>query len=231
MPDLASHPVMEGHSGPIVFKSPGNAEAEIQELLAAQRYLRSRGVASEAAGLGPWEPFYRRYDPKIQRMVRAWRLTPADVDDCVQEVWAELVAKLAEFQFDPARGPFKAWLATVVRRKVIGYLRRRGRDVCVPLADEPSLPARGPSDPVATAERRERRRLVRRGLSALRRRVSAENYRIMRLRWIEGRSTRQVADELRISEPQVRYRLHRMKGKLRSLLERPALGGELADGR
>jgi len=194
---------------------------QVQDAIRAERSPPPSG--------GPWDAFFARYDPRIRRMVRAWHLPEADADDCVQEIWAELLEKLGAFRYDPRRGRLEAWLATLVRRKVSRLVRRRARGVVL-LADPSFSPGSADADPAVAAERRESRRLVRRALAVLRRTVSAENYRIVRLRWMAGRNTREVAESMRMSEEQVRYRLHRMKGKLRRLMTADGVNARGDDG-
>ncbi len=203
----------------------GDSVAQQALVARTQAYLR-RLADSELPSDGEcaaWERFFDRYSVEVRRLVRYWRLSAADGDDCEQEIWADLIRKLTSWQYDPARGRFDAWLATFVRRKVGRFVYRRHQPA--PLGDADDSPAAPDADPASLCLRKESRRLVRSSLSSLRARVSAENYRIVKLRWIDGRSTKEVADSLAISQEQVRYRLHRMKSKLRGLIER-SFGGE-----
>jgi RNA polymerase sigma factor (sigma-70 family) len=50
-----------------------------------------------------------------------------DLDDCVQEVWAELVTLLRVLRYDPRRGRFRTWLYTIVHSRATDLLRRRLR--------------------------------------------------------------------------------------------------------
>ena len=63
---------------------------------------------------------------------------------------------------------------------------------------------------------------MRHAMEVLRTRVSEKSYRVVRLRWIEGRETPEIADDVDLTPDQVRYRLQRMKRKLQALLETPA---------
>lgn len=197
---------------------PGDMDLEL--LKAVQIYLGRLGrpVAPGAAEHTCWERFYRQYDPLIRRLVRSWRLSDADTDDCIQEVWTELIAKLAEVDYNPQRGRFRSWLFTFVRRKVIRFTYRKSRHSNRSLADSEATLAGRDDDPSTACQRREDRQLVHRMLAVLRTRVSDTNYRVLHLRWIDGRSNAEIAARVNLTQDQVRYHLQRAKRKLRTLI-------------
>jgi len=198
----------------------GRLSCDDAELLRAVRaYLacRSRRSAPGDSERGSWEIFYEQYDPVIRRVVRSWRLSEADADDCVQEVWAELIAKLGDLGYDPQKGRFRSWLFTFARRKVSRFLRRKRRVLAQPLAD-PAKVADRDGDPTIASQRREAGEAVHRMLSALRGQVSDINYRVLHLRWIDGRSSTEIAAQVDMTQDQVRWRLQRMQRKLRKLI-------------
>jgi RNA polymerase sigma factor (sigma-70 family) len=145
----------------------------------------------------------------------------ADVDDCVQEVWCEVVERLADFQRPPHRPGLRAWLYTLVRSKAADLFRNKTRRPARRL--EPAdTPAREPrtceSDPAEALEAKWERALLQSVLQQLRREVSELNYRVLHMRLIEDQDVKQVAAELNLSPDQVRYRHHRMKRKLQTRL-------------
>jgi len=52
-------------------------------------------------------------------------LPPDAAEDLTQEVMLKLFQKLPEYRHDPARGPFRSWLKTVVNNTVTDFLRHR----------------------------------------------------------------------------------------------------------
>jgi DNA-directed RNA polymerase specialized sigma24 family protein len=50
--------------------------------------------------------------------------------------------------------------------------------------------------------------------------VSRTSFQVLYLRWIEGLPTAEVAAALELTPQQVRFRTHRMKLKIRRMLER-----------
>lgn len=206
-----------GHGAHTRQESPFTAKS----IRAARDYLQSpadRRTEPDSDSRRSWEEFYTICDPLIRRIVQTWRIPRSDVDDCVQEVWMEVAGPSGLSGYDPRRGSFEAWLFTLIRRKVGRHVRGASRQPVVGLFD--SAARRDPAtDPVDAFQRREDRELVRHALEVLRTRVSEKSYRVVRLRWIEGRETPEIADDVNLTPDQVRYRLQRMKRKLQSLLE------------
>lgn len=214
--------VLRVRNAPPSAKDPARDDLDLLLFRTVQRYLTrlSEGERPDSTERDRWEQFYRQFDPYVRRLVKAWRLPAADTDDVVQEIWGDLVTRLTGLNYDPRRGRFHAWLFTLVRRKVIRFLQRRSRHSVQQLLDPAEALTQDDGDPVAACLRQENRRLVRRMLAVLRTSVSDTNYQVLHLRWIDGRSSADIAAQVHISPDQVRYRLTRMKRKLRTLLEK-----------
>jgi DNA-directed RNA polymerase specialized sigma24 family protein len=71
------------------------------------RLYRS-GTADEKA----WREFVDLYGRQIYKWCRHWQLQDADAEEVTQQVLLQLLAKMKEFVYDPARS-FRAWLKTV----------------------------------------------------------------------------------------------------------------------
>jgi RNA polymerase sigma-70 factor (ECF subfamily) len=72
-----------------------------------------------------WGEFFERYWRAVFFLAKHLGCQDPSADDIVQEVMLTLFQGGQLFQFDPARGSFRDWLAAVVRNKVAQ--RRRGR--------------------------------------------------------------------------------------------------------
>jgi RNA polymerase sigma-70 factor (ECF subfamily) len=186
-----------------------------------QAYLECRFChgTPHASWVEAWERFFQACDPLVRRFARACRVPRADLDDCVQEVWAELVRRLRSLRYDPRRGRFRTWLYTIVHSKATDLLRRRLRHPTESLGARAGALGSREGDPAAEGERRGQREAVQRVLAELRRGVSERSYRVLYLRRIEGWTTREVAAALGLTPAQVRSRDHRMKRKCRRLFD------------
>jgi RNA polymerase sigma factor (sigma-70 family) len=186
-----------------------------------QAYLRSLRLGGRPdPGLRrAWEDFYRLHRPLVDRVVGAFRLSEQDAEDCVQEVWTAIIGRLPHFERDPSRGRFCSWLARLIHNQVIDFVRKASRRDARLVALPEGTPANRNSDPVAAFRRSERRRLVRHVLEHLQQQVSETNYRLAYLRWVEGQDVPTVAGDLGLTSQQVWYRHHRVKKRLRRLLE------------
>jgi RNA polymerase sigma-70 factor (ECF subfamily) len=193
-----------------------------------QAYLECRfgHGTPRASWAEAWERFFQVCDPLVRRFARACRVSQADLDDCVQEVWAELVTLVRGRRYDPRRGRFRTWLYTIVHSKATDLLRRRLRHPTEGLGARAAALGSREGDPAAEGERRSQQEAVRRVLAALRRGVSGRSYRVLYLRWIEGWTTREVAAALGPTPAQVRSSHHRMRRKCRSLFDSCAGDGE-----
>jgi RNA polymerase sigma factor (sigma-70 family) len=72
-----------------------------------------------------WNDFFERYRSLIWRLARKAGLTDCEADEALQETMVCLARQLPEFRYDPAKGSFKGWLSTMVRRRVVDQMRKR----------------------------------------------------------------------------------------------------------
>lgn len=170
--------------------------------------------------IAAWQRFYEEFCPVVARFALACGVPQNDLHDCAQEVWTAVVTNLRHFRYDPQRGRFCTWLYALVRSKAIDRARQRTRHPTRNLVadDHAAIHSRDP-DPATQCERNSERQLVRGALTELEKRVSKRSYRVVQLRWIEGRTVPEVAAALGLTAEQVRFRDHRAKKKLRRLLE------------
>jgi RNA polymerase sigma-70 factor, ECF subfamily len=116
-----------------------------------ERAVRDAVLAGDAAA---WRGWYDDHAPGLAAYVR-WRCggLPDLAEDVLQETWLTAVRRLRAF--DPAAGPFAAWLAGIAANAVRNAVRARRRKPTRPLAaaSEPGTdPAAGDaSERVAAA--------------------------------------------------------------------------------
>jgi len=206
-------------------ESSAGSDRELLEMTKAYLECRARGMDPSPVLVEAWEQFYRSYEPRLRAFLEKCRLADADLEDCLQDVWVEVVAHLGHFQHDPRRGRLSTWLTTLARNKAVDSIRRRsrhsmqslGRDDEVPLADLPL-------GPEADCERRWAQARVRGALAKLADHVPVRSFRVLYLRWIEDRNVAEIATALDLTPDQVRLLAHRMKERFRDVFERYMTG-------
>lgn len=165
------------------------------------------------------EDFLRAY---IRKFIPSRSRSLVDSDDILQETIAEALANAPKFR----SSSLGTWMKTTAKRKLIDCLRRanaqrRGggmRRRTLKLSNRSSaagisLPSRGRS-PSSLAGRVEADALVRRSIARLpdRQRQSIE------LRFLQGKSIREVAEAMRLSEPAAKMLLQRSLQGMRTAL-------------
>lgn len=116
----------------------------------------------------------------------------------------------------PPAAHLEAWLFTVTRHRAIDHQRKHSRIIPMPLPDD--RPCGAPS-PAATLESRDAERTLLRLLEAL----SPNQREVIRLKFQNDLSYREIADVTHLSVTNVGFLLHTGLKKLRALLaEQPA---------
>ena len=200
--------------------SPLGGDVDLCNKLKDYLQYRSRSVNPPPTLAEAWDQFYAFHTPRIWRFLSRSGLPEADREDCLQDVWREVVVHLADLQYDPSRARLSTWLITVARNRALNMLRRRC--LCVArVEDAADLVDRGPG-PVAECEGLSTQAQVRSVLAALSAQVSELNFQVLYQRRFDGRTNAEVAQTLGMTPERVRFRLHRMKQKFRQLFERSA---------
>ena len=90
-----------------------------------------------------WARFVDMYGPVVHHLVRLLSpgISDADTDDAVQDVFVKLVNILRSGAYDPAKGKFRTYLSTLVRRLLIdryreAAARRQDRQMEIEVAEE-----------------------------------------------------------------------------------------------
>src|SRR5689334_25069146 len=68
-----------------------------------------------------WGQFVDLYAPLVYGYLRKQGLQDADAADLCQDVLAAVAGAVGRLEYDPARGAFRNWLFTVVRRKLANW--------------------------------------------------------------------------------------------------------------
>ena len=207
-------PASDRHDDPLVSPSSVGA-AETDESL-----IR-RVCAGETAC---FEVLMRRHNERIYRTVRAVLGDDADVEDVMQQAYVSAYQHLDRFE---GRARFSTWLTRIAINEAYARLRRRHRTEPAPWEDDHGVAAEpesaGPT-PEQVAARREMQAMLERAVDTL----SLPNRTVFVLRSVQGLSTAETAECLKISEEAVKTRLHRANEALRLWLAEQA-GGAVQD--
>lgn len=162
-----------------------------------------------------YEIIMRRYNQRLYRVARAIVRDDGEAEDVMQAAYVHAYEHLGQFA---GRAPFAAWLTRIAVHEALQRLRKRGR---IDQLDD-SEAAYGPGanmadnspDPEQITTRAELRELLEEAILDL-----PEEYRaVLMLRDVEELSTAETADALSLSEENVKVRLHRSHGMVRSWL-------------
>ena len=154
--------------------------SEERDVTSRTLFERVRDPSDAAA----WERFYALYAPLLEGFARAQGLPPADAEELRDECLALVARKLPEFEYDPHKGAFKAWLHRIARGRLIDHLRRpreRAADTAVLAAV--SDPAPTPDEAWERAWREEHLRFALREAAA---RVSERTFQAFALLLLDG---------------------------------------------
>lgn len=73
-----------------------------------------------------WQRFAGIYQPLLEKWLRAYAQSQADIDDIVQDVLLTVFRKLGEFEHNQQTGAFRAWLrTTAVNRLRLMWRQKR----------------------------------------------------------------------------------------------------------
>ena len=70
-----------------------------------------------------WETFTQIYQRYIYVVIRRMNLSHSEAEDLVQEILIKVWNKLPELDYNPDKARFRTWLSTVIKNRVISYIR------------------------------------------------------------------------------------------------------------
>jgi len=76
-----------------------------------------------------WSEFHDLYAPLLYRFAKARGLSHEDAEDVRATCYEAIVRQISQFEYDKSKGGFKAWLRTLVNRRMIDLLRKRREQV------------------------------------------------------------------------------------------------------
>ena len=171
-----------------------------------------------------WEKFYAIYHDYVYGVARKAGLTHEEAQDLVQETMLRVTKHVAAFVPDKNRAPFRGWLLTIVRSRVVDYYRRRR----VRPEDQQLRPERCEEDSRHTAtidriqdpngadfqelwEKEWQQTVIEEATAHVKARTSIKHFQVFDLHQLQQVPVRQVATSLGISSAQVYLVAHRVK--------------------
>ncbi len=152
---------------------------------------------------------YRTYAPPIYRYIVYRVASPADAEDLTAEVFLKMVEGLPAYRFTGA--PFVAWLYRIAAARVIDYRRRAARRPQTALSDSLANGKPAPEEQVQQWGEVQ-------ALSDALQQLPDEHQTILILRFVEGKSHKEVADLLGKSVTAVKTAQYRALTRLAGLL-------------
>jgi RNA polymerase sigma-70 factor (ECF subfamily) len=176
-----------------------------------------------------WEQFTALYGPLVFGFARKRGLQDADAADLTQTVLASIATALPEFDYDPRKGLFRAWLFTIVRRQLQKFREQQARQP--EGSGDTEANARLAAQPVPDAADEElwdqeyQRQLFARAADLVRGETEETQWRAFWQTGVEGASAAEVARTLGMSVGAVYTAksrvLDRIRKAIRDLEEEP----------
>jgi RNA polymerase sigma-70 factor (ECF subfamily) len=182
----------------------------------ASLLLRLRDPRDEAA----WREFIGLYAPLVYGYLRKQGLQDADAADLSQEVLGSVAGAIGRLDYDPARGAFRNWLFTVVRRKLSTWRRGRRNDPSrLPEAANPGALEQWPAPEEANWEAEWERHLFSWACQQVRREVTERTWEAFWRTAIDAQSGGDVAAALGLSVAAVYRARSRVVARLKELVQ------------
>jgi RNA polymerase sigma factor (sigma-70 family) len=185
----------------------------------------------DAADPLAWDEFFRRYWRLIFSLARRRGCSEHTAEEVVQDVMLAVFEQRDVFCYDPARGRFHDWLATVVRNLVAGRRRRPAERVRAVGGDASRLEPEAESAAAAAdsaCEAAFEQALLATLLDVVRREVTPETFQAFELLALDDLPGAQVATLTGLSRNAVYLARRRMLARLKELGASYADDGQLS---
>ena len=178
--------------------------------------VRVRDANDHAA----WARFVDAYTPLVYNFCRKRGLQPADAADVAQDVMKAVAASLPRFVYEPQRGRFRDWLFRVTRSKLSNFYRLRQRQPAGSGETAVHELLREQPDPADAAEAQGWQQAWHRqtfdwAVKVIREEFHAATWKAFWETAVEGRSVKEVGEELGMSAGAVYIARSRVLSRLR----------------
>ena len=170
-----------------------------------------------------WSRFLELYAPLIESWARAQGLSQSDAEEVRDQCLETVLRRLPAFEYERSRGGFKSWLYTLVRGRVVDWLRRR-RDLQPDTHALSALTDPSPG-PDALWERTCRSQELRFALAEARRRETPRSFEVFELLLLHDLSVPEVCERTGLNANQVYKAKSRVLERVREVLARLGTDG------
>ena len=167
-----------------------------------------------------WQRLVSYYSPLVYAWCRQSKMEPCDAADAMQEVFVAVWRGLAGFRHDQPGGTFRGWLRTIARNKIADHFRRlplRPQSVGGGSALDQQFDFRA-AESTSSCERGPLKSLFNQALATVRAEFEPTTWQAFLLTTVDGRSTADVAEQLRMSQGGVRQAKYKVLRRLRQEL-------------
>lgn len=155
------------------------------------------------------DKFFRENKVRLYRFARSLVKNADQADDIVAEVFYNLSKTPTEYQVDDPR--FPNYVLRIITNQFITYCRKKGRQSdCLKLDEMAHEVAGTNADPAQLLEQKELAERIHRLIQ----RLPKDRRDVFVLSEMEGLSSQEIADQLKISLPAVRTKLFRARDEL-----------------
>lgn len=148
-----------------------------------------------------WDQFMDIYTSIVRDYCFQRRLQKNDIDDLVQDVMSSVAKAIRTFEYDPARGRFRAWLGTVTANKIKSFLAKQSRRNGIPIGDDSEPPASKLnhfSDPDQEWIEIFSERIFKTACSIVQQQVNETAWQCFEMSWSKNMPASDIADQLEI---------------------------------
>lgn len=168
----------------------------------------------DSADARAWQEFFDLYSPLIYSYARQRGLDHEDAEDIRSSVYETVVKHIVEFDYSQGKTGFRAWLRTVVHRRVIDLYRKKKPE------SAESSDLRNLEDPTQTADelwdQNWRLHHLKHCVMEVGRRVNPASFQAFRLLTEEECTVAEVCDRLAMTPGQV----HKIKSRFLELVRK-----------
>lgn len=178
-------------------------------------YNSKRSQTSDsAAALRQLESLMTRYAALVWKTAAAYLRDPEDIKECVNDTFLEYY--LHQDRYDPEKGSLAAFLSAIARKRAISAYRKTlsASRIYESNIDGDQNAMETLADPEAMPERIEERLDLENAMASL----APEDFDIIRMKYYDGMSIREIAEAMNLPYETVKKRHQRSLSRLRLIL-------------